>query len=506
MPLTAERSTASPGVETASTVAGVNDYPQQADVVFVGAGHNALVAAAYLLDAERSVALLEQMDRPGGWVRTEELRAPGFLHDRWSSLHPAFVGGPAWAELGPDLSRHGLEYVTAPLATGSSLADGRSAVVPLDPEAFVAELERLGETAGWGALFAGAGPHLQPLLGLLGAGLDGPEAEATLAAPIRDGRAGPLPFGQLLAGSAVELVSRFFATEELRSLAAPWPLHIGAGPEDPAGALWAAFALAALAGGNPTPVGGSGRLADALVGLVTERGGDVFSNVEVDEILVRDGRAVGVRTADGQTVHAGEAVIASTTPNHLYARLLRGASGVPAGVRAQADGYRFRRGALGEPQRRTRRSRRRRQLACAGADPAAHPRPRRRAQDGRAGRLADRRRDVARARRQRHLRARGRASADRLASDGGRGRLSTSLRSAAGGDADRRRGSRRRAVCGHPPAAHADPDHKFRPMIEASWAPGLPAISAGGAAAQQEGDQRHEAEQAGEAPRIPKAL
>jgi phytoene dehydrogenase-like protein len=322
----------------------MNTFPLRADVVFVGAGHNALVAAAYLLDAGRSVILLEQMDRPGGWVRTEEPGAPGFLHDRWSSLHPAFVSGPAWAELGPDLSRHGLEYVTAPLATGASLADGRTAVAPLDPEAFAAELERLGETAGWGALFAGAGPNLQALLGLLGGGLDSPDTEATLAGLLRDGRDGTLPFGRLLAGSAVDLVGSHFQTEELRFLAAPWPLHLGAGPEDPGSALWAAFALAATAAGNPTPVGGSGRLADALAGLVTERGGDVVPGVDVDEILVRDGGAAGVRTTAGQEVHASEAVIASATPDQLYGRLLRNAPAVPQGVRAQAAGYRYRRG------------------------------------------------------------------------------------------------------------------------------------------------------------------
>jgi len=215
----------------------MHELPPHADVVFVGAGHNALVAAAYLLDAGRSVCLLEQMPQPGGWVRTEELGAPGFQHDRWSSLHPAFVGGPAWAELGPDLRRHGLEYVTAPLATGSSLPDGRTAVAPVDPEAFAGELDRLAETAGWNALFAAAGPQLPPLAGLLAAGLDSPQAQATLAGLLRDTRAGALPFGQLLAGTAVELVRGHFVTEELRSLAAPWPLHVGAGPEDPTSAL-----------------------------------------------------------------------------------------------------------------------------------------------------------------------------------------------------------------------------------------------------------------------------
>jgi phytoene dehydrogenase-like protein len=73
----------------------------------------------------------------------------------------------------------------------------------------------------------------------------------------------------------VDLVRRYFVTEELRMVAAPWPLHLGAGPEDPSSALWAVFALGAMAGGNPAPVGGSGRLADALAALVTERGGVV---------------------------------------------------------------------------------------------------------------------------------------------------------------------------------------------------------------------------------------
>jgi phytoene dehydrogenase-like protein len=59
-----------------------------------------------------------------------------------------------WAELGPDLARHGLEYVTAPLAAASSGADGRTAVVPVDPGEFATELERLGEGARHGLFTA----------------------------------------------------------------------------------------------------------------------------------------------------------------------------------------------------------------------------------------------------------------------------------------------------------------------------------------------------------------
>ncbi|HUB40076.1 MAG TPA: NAD(P)/FAD-dependent oxidoreductase [Streptosporangiaceae bacterium] len=323
----------------------MNDLPSEADVVFVGAGHNALVAAAYLLAAGRSVCLLDRMGQPGGWVRTAELGAPGFCHDQWSAVHPAFVGGPAWAELGPDLRRHGLEYVTGPLTVGSSLPDGRTAVCPADQHEFAAELSRLGESYGWNALFEHVSPYLSSLFGLLGAGLDSAAARASLAAVVRDSQQSALPFSQLLTTGAAELVRRYFGTEELRFLAAPWPLHFGASPDDPPSAFLAVFALAAFAAaGAPAPVGGSGRLAQALAGLVTERGGDLFCGMDVDQVMVRDGRACGILTSGGEQVAAREAVVVSGTPDQLYGRLLREVAGVPAGVRDQAAGYRYKRG------------------------------------------------------------------------------------------------------------------------------------------------------------------
>jgi len=75
------------------------------DVIFVGAGHNALIAASYLVKEGRSVCLLDLHPTPGGWVRSEELTLPGFVHDTFSALHPIFVGGPVFAELGPETGR-----------------------------------------------------------------------------------------------------------------------------------------------------------------------------------------------------------------------------------------------------------------------------------------------------------------------------------------------------------------------------------------------------------------
>jgi phytoene dehydrogenase-like protein len=217
-------------------------------------------------------------------------------------------------------------------------------VLPVDKGELGAELDRLGEGASWGGLFNAVGSQLPALIELVSGSLDNPKARATLSRLLADSHDTALPFGQLLSGSAADLVRRYFTTEELRYLAAPWTLHFGLGPEDPAGALWTILALGILGGGAPTPAGGSGRLAEAITALVTERGGDVCCGVDVDEIVLAKGRPVGVRTADGATVTAGRAVIASVTPDQLYGRLLRNAARVPEGVRSQAAGYRYKRG------------------------------------------------------------------------------------------------------------------------------------------------------------------
>ena len=50
---------------------------QRFDVAIVGAGHNGLVAAAYLARAGKSVVVLERSEVPGGTVATDEF-ASGF--------------------------------------------------------------------------------------------------------------------------------------------------------------------------------------------------------------------------------------------------------------------------------------------------------------------------------------------------------------------------------------------------------------------------------------------
>ena len=108
------------------------------DVIVIGSGHNALITAAYLARAGRSVLVLEKNDRPGGLLRTDEVTVPGFKHDVFAAAHPLFVTGPAYADLGPELAERGLRYLNTDLPTGVSFPDGRTAVISRSMEANIA--------------------------------------------------------------------------------------------------------------------------------------------------------------------------------------------------------------------------------------------------------------------------------------------------------------------------------------------------------------------------------
>lgn len=91
------------------------------DILIVGAGHNGLVAAAYLARAGRKVLLLEQRAVAGGQLAGATLTSGAVV----PGLHPAGQLRPAIVkEL--DLARHGLATSVADAAYISALPDGGS--------------------------------------------------------------------------------------------------------------------------------------------------------------------------------------------------------------------------------------------------------------------------------------------------------------------------------------------------------------------------------------------
>jgi len=289
------------------------------DAVIVGSGVNSLACGALLARAGWRVCVLERNEWLGGAIRTAELTEPGYHHDVFSAWHPLWVGGAAHAQLGDDLGARGLEYLNTDLPTGTAFPDGSAAFLVRDADGNARELG-----PEWHDVLARFFPNADLAFGLLGTELWSASGLAlALKAYRRLGRAGLAAFTGELVESSRDWLCETFASERAHGVLAPWVLHTGLGPDAAtSGFMTQVIAVAVQEGGMPIPRGGGAKLADALVQLIRDRGGTCETGSDVERIVVRSGRAVGVRLAAGEAVEAGRAVIANVTPTQLYERLL----------------------------------------------------------------------------------------------------------------------------------------------------------------------------------------
>jgi phytoene dehydrogenase-like protein len=330
------------------------------DAVVVGSGINSLACAALLARAGWSVAVLEREAELGGAIRTAELTEPGFLHDVFSAWHPLWVGGPAHAELGSELAERGLEYLNTEQPTATLFPDGESAFLTTNTDGNAVELERhaAGDGEAWRRVIASVGAQAELVFGVLGTELWSPAGLNFGAKAYRRlGRRGLAEFAAEVVQTSRDWLTTSFASERAHGLLAPWVLHTGLGPDAAAsGFMTRVIAFAIEAGGMPIPRGGGARLVDALVRLIEDHGGRCDTGQDVERVVVRSGRAVGVQLASGETVSAGRAVVCNVTPTQLYSRLLE-PEAVPADVAEAGRRFRFGRSemqvhfALSEPAR-----------------------------------------------------------------------------------------------------------------------------------------------------------
>ncbi|MGI8664061.1 MAG: phytoene desaturase family protein [Acidimicrobiales bacterium] len=300
------------------------------DSVVIGGGHNGLVAANQLADAGWDVVVLEAAAEPGGAVRDAEVTAPGYHSDLFSAFFPMAAASPVIAGLG--LEDHGLVWTHAPRVLAHLRPSQPAVLLHREVEATASGLEgdAKGDGEAWRdlhSMWERMGPDMMAaLLGPM------PPLRATARLALK-ARMELIELARLAILPVRRLAAERFTGEGPALLLAGNALHADVTPDAAPSALlgWMLVGLAQTVG-FPVPVGGSGRITDALTARLLRAGGEVRCATRVERVDVVDGRATGV-VVGGQQITARRAVIAACDAQLLYDRLV-GVDKLPAAYAA----------------------------------------------------------------------------------------------------------------------------------------------------------------------------
>lgn len=278
------------------------------DVVVVGSGHNALVAACYLARAGERVAVLERDEVIGGAVSTVE-RFPGYAVDRGSSAHLMVRHTGIVEDL--ELDRFGLRYVDCdPWAFVPAGPGGEPPLVfARDVARTCASIE-----AACGARDADAyrrfvavwGPRSTRVMRAFGAAPTGGRLARAFWGMDAPGGGSALSREFLQPGDA--LLDSLFDDERLKAALAWFGAQSGPPMSEPGTAPMVGFAALMHTLPPGRAVGGSGALTAALATRLRADGGTVDTGDAVTAIG-RTGEHWEVRTASGRVLTA-RAVVA----------------------------------------------------------------------------------------------------------------------------------------------------------------------------------------------------
>lgn len=281
--------------------------------IVIGAGLGGLSAAMRLGAKGYQVTLLDKLDRPGG--RGSSITQNGHRFD----LGPTIVTVPQvfeqlWAECGRDFHA---EVDLRPVDPYYEIRwrDGSKYRVQKDHAAMLEEVRRLSprDVKGYEKFLTDSEKRYE--FGFEGLGR---RPMNKLMDLIKE-----LPgFVRLRADRSVYAHAAARVKDpRLRMALSFHPLFIGGDPVHVT-SMYILVSHLEKEFGVHYAMGGVQAMADAMTRVIREQGGEVVQNAEVDEITVKNGRATGVVTQDGDRVEA-DIVVSNADPGHTYARLLR---------------------------------------------------------------------------------------------------------------------------------------------------------------------------------------
>lgn len=307
--------------------------------IIIGAGHNGLVAAAYLAKQGKKILVLERRSIVGGTVVTESF-GENFIVDSvqtGGTLRPDIIKDLKLS-LPSSASSTGQKNTVPPLSAKppfiSLQPDGNH--LTLNEESIKRFSEK--DASRWNefvrfmdkaasildAAYATIMPRLPKNMSLRdGYGLLELGLELRLA-----GRKDMLNFIRALPMSAQELVEEYFESEIVRAAIASVAIHNSTLGPMSAGTGYTLIHNWLNRGGlSHSNVGKAGEITNALENAVKSFGGEIRMDVEVAKIKIENQIAKGVVLANGEEISAN-IVLSSADPKHTLLKLV-GAQDLP---------------------------------------------------------------------------------------------------------------------------------------------------------------------------------
>lgn len=306
---------------------------QTYDVIIIGAGHNGLVCAAYLLKAGYSVLLLEKRPVPGGAATTEEClpeTAPGFKFNLCAIDHEFIHLGPVVQEL--ELEKYGLEYLECDPVVFCPHPDGKYFLGHKSLEKTCAEIARYNTRDA--EKYAEYTEYWLKIINALTPMFNAPPKSIIDIAgnynfgKIKDliGTLGSvnktMDFVRNMLSSAEDMLNEWFDSEFLKAPLARLAAEMGVPPSQKNLGIGAMMMAMRHNPGMARPRGGTGGLVKALVNLVQAQGGEILTDQHVEKVLIDNGKAVGVRVQGGKEYRATRGIISNIDAQRLFLQML----------------------------------------------------------------------------------------------------------------------------------------------------------------------------------------
>jgi len=279
------------------------------DAVVIGAGLGGLSCAALMARNGLRPLVIEQHDIPGGYATSFQREGDtGGTFQCEVSLHSTSAKSPDSRRLLSEMGVYDrLDFADHKLIWSRVEPDG---ILDLPPNGI----------AGFEALLAQRFPQEREGLGRFMAywrklldELDAFQAKGMPALKVLF----PLQYPTMwdVAGKSLgQVLGRFMADQKLKDMIAMTWGYYGLPPSKLAAFYYLIPMAEYLTHGGQYLRGTSQTLSDGLAAVITENGGTVLLGERVREILLKDGRAAGVRTASGKTFTARAVVSNAAAP------------------------------------------------------------------------------------------------------------------------------------------------------------------------------------------------